>query len=458
MANPVLHHPASYRDPSGFVFIKDGILYRQVCLPYKEHFDHFIKSGFFDYLVKNGWLIPHEEIKENLSGSPDFYTTLKPEKISFLSWPCEWSFDMLKDAALLTLRLAKEALQYGMVLKDASPYNIQWHHGKLIFIDTLSFEIFREQPWIAYRQFCENFLSPLLLMHYSKAPLHELMLAWPEGIPLQITKRLLPWRSKLSLHIFLHIHLHARYAEKESTNQKQLPVFPKVRMLRLFLSLEKLITDLKLPEWKTAWSHYYREAAERNNYLPGKTKIIETWLNRLTDVKTAADLGANDGMFSKLMAQKNIRVLAADRDAYCINNLYLEIKSKALKNMQPLILDISQPTPAYGVNNQERDSFSQRATVDLVLVLALVHHLAIGKNIPFHYLASFLKNMAPLLIIEFVPKQDEKVQLMLQRKQDIYRHYHEQAFLKAFEHYYDIVERQIIPGTDRILFLMKRHD
>src|ERR1043165_7296609 len=154
MSNPVIYHPASYRDPSGFVFAKDGIYYRQVNQVFKEHFEDFIKSGLYDHLVNDELLISHEEIKENISGDANWYTTLKPQKIQFPSYPSEWSFDMLKDAALLTLKLVKKSIPFGLILKDASPYNIQWHDGKLIFIDTLSFEKHDDRkPWIAYRQF-----------------------------------------------------------------------------------------------------------------------------------------------------------------------------------------------------------------------------------------------------------------------------------------------------------------
>jgi len=180
MSNTVIHHPSSYRDPSGFIFEKNDVLYRQVNTTFKEHFDHFIQSGCYDQLVKKDLLIKHENIEENITGSAGYYKTIRPERIEFISYPYEWSFDMLKEAALLTLQLIKEGLQYGMILKDATPYNIQWHKGKFIFMDTLSFEKYAELPWIAYRQFCESFLGPLLIMHYSKKQLPQLMLAWPD--------------------------------------------------------------------------------------------------------------------------------------------------------------------------------------------------------------------------------------------------------------------------------------
>ena len=147
--NTVKHHPSSYRDPSGFIFEKEGTLYRQVNSIFKEHFTHFIERGCYKLLTEKGLLIPHEEINKNLTGSNEYFTTLKPEPVSFITYPYEWSFDMLKDAALLTLRLMKECLSLDMILKDATPYNIQWHKGKLVFIDSLSFEKYEEKPWIA---------------------------------------------------------------------------------------------------------------------------------------------------------------------------------------------------------------------------------------------------------------------------------------------------------------------
>src|SRR5438105_7774210 len=209
-------HPSSYRDPSGFMFEKDGILYRQVNQVFKEHYDHFIQTGCYKKLVEKGQLISHQTIPENLTGTPEWYITLKPEKLDFISYPYEWSFDMLKDAALLTLQLVKDAISFGLILKDATPYNIQWHKGKFIFIDTLSFEKYNEtEPWIAYRQFCESFLGPLLLMHYAKMPLQQLLLSYPEGIPLSIIKKLLPAKSRFSLYTYLHIHVHASIAAKK---------------------------------------------------------------------------------------------------------------------------------------------------------------------------------------------------------------------------------------------------
>jgi len=460
MEKSFIQHPSSYRDPSGFIFLKEGVLYRQVNKVFAGDFDFFISSGCYEKLVLQKLLLPHEAIQENLTGSPEWHITLKPEPAAFLSWPYEWSFDMLKDAALLTLRLVRESVASGLILKDAAPYNVQWHKGRLIFIDTLSFEKYNEAaPWIAYRQFCEQFLGPLLLMHYRKMPLHQLLLAWPEGIPLNIIRSLLPGSSKFSLHTYLHIHLNARISSKGRASKKPAAKFSKQKLLNLITSLEALVNKLKLPAQKSAWSDYYDEASGRSDYLKAKKKIIGEWIDSVTGVTTAADLGANDGEFSRLAADRNIYTIAADFDPWCINNLYRSIKQSGQKNIQPLIADLSNPSPAIGFNNNERISFISRLKVDLCLALALIHHLCIGKNLSLEMTADFFSRIGrKALIIEFVPKSDEKVQLMLSVKKDIYTAYTEDNFKKTFSSYFQIARREVIGYSGRVLYLMTPHE
>ncbi len=454
MSNPFIQQPSSYRDPSGFVFEKEGILYRQINTIYKEDYEQLISSRLYDKLTAQGLLVPHKTIRENLTGSADHYITLQPEKVPLISYAYEWSFDMLKDAALLTLQIQKEAMAHNMSLKDATPYNIQWYKGKLIFIDTLSFENYREEmPWIAYRQFCESFLSPLLLMHYNKRSLHELSLAWPEGIPLGVTHSLLPLKSRFDFHTYLHIHLHASVSAKKKQEQKNIR-FSRKKMLDLVSSLETLVQKLKAPPANTAWSHYYEEAAQRNDYLETKKQIIRQWITETKPPQTAADLGGNDGEFAKLLAEQGIPVIATDFDPSCINHLYQYIKTSGTALLQPLIIDLSHPSPSIGVNNTERSSFISRLSTDLCLALALIHHLAIGKNIPFSHIAFFLQSVTTKLIIEFVPKNDPKVRQMLSVKRDIYNHYTQSAFETSFRQYFNIQQQKEIAGSGRTLYCM----
>ena len=456
MLPTIIAHPSSFRDPSGFVFEKEGTIYRQVNVLFREHFDYFTNSGCYTHLVKNGLLIPHEQINQNLTGDSAWYTTLKPEQIPFISYPYEWSFEMLKDAALLTLRLTKEALHFGMILKDATPYNIQWYDGRLRFIDTLSFEKYEEVPWIAYRQFCENFLGPLLIMHYTKIPLHQLQLAWPDGIPLVVIKSLLPGRSIFSFHTYLHIYLHEKIVARGRGHYKDTQKFPRKKLVNLISSLELLVNKLIFNANESSWSGYYEEASLRNNYLEEKKNIINRWLDRLETINTAADLGSNKGEFSRLVAAKGIYTIATDYDPYCINDLYKSIKDSREKKILPLIVDLANPTPSIGFNNTERSSFHNRLDADLVLALALIHHLAIAKNIPLEKIAGIFHQTSRHLIIEFIPKEDVKIKIMLQQKKDIYPGYSEENFVASFSNFFSIVEKQTIPGSLRTLYLMKR--
>jgi hypothetical protein len=457
---------SSFRDPSGFVFEKDGTLYRQVNNIFREDFDHFTGSGCYNYLVEKQWLIPHEEIHKNFTGSPGWYKTLQPQRIPFITYPYEWCFDMLKDAALLTLQLAKDCTRFGIILKDATPFNVQWLDGNPVFIDTLSFERYdASKPWIAYRQFCETFLSPLLLMYYSHQPLQSLLLAYPEGIPLPITRSLLPWRSKFSFYTYLHIHLHQRLASRTKVKEAELQNtaiqkeqgFSEKKLHRLLDSLQSLIQPLQWKGDTTNWDQYYEEANQRNDYVLQKKKIITGWLSEPGEIHTAVDLGANEGSFSFLLAAKNIQTIAADSDHSSINKLYQKIKKEKERNILPLLIDLANPSSAIGLNNKERASFTERTNCDVGMALALIHHLAIGKNIPFEKIAEFFKGLADLFIIEFIPKTDKKIQFMLQQKKDIYNNYSEENFIHSFSKYFSVQKKQEIGDSGRILYMMKKH-
>jgi hypothetical protein len=449
-------HASSFRDPSGFVFERNGVLYRQVNKIFKDDFDHFINSGCYDHFVKNKWLVPHEEVAENLSGSDNWYRTLKPKRIPFISYPYEWSFDMIKDAALLTLHLAKEGIKYGVMLKDATPYNVQWSQGKPIFIDTISFEKYdSSKPWIAYRQFCENFVSPLVLMFHRSQPLQPMLLAYPDGIPLTITKSLLPWRSFFFFYTYLHVHLHSKWSTRKTANT---PVtranFSEKKMVHILDSLMALVQKKKWKDKPTTWNQYYEEAVTRGDYVVQKKEIIRQWLSEI-EFSTAVDLGANTGAFSYLLAEKNVPVVAIDSDHSAINKLFVKVKNDR-KDILPLVIDLANPSPAIGLNNTEHASFIERIQVDLGLALALVHHLSIGRNIPFVQISELFKKMTNYLIVEFIPKEDDKVQLMLKEKKDVYYDYNEEKFLAAFSNDFNVRDRKEIPGSKRILYLMKK--
>lgn len=449
--------PSSYRDPAGYVFRQDEIIYRLITEEGKAAYDGLMNSGLYTALIQKNILLPHTEMPADFNG-PAGYKIILPEQLPFISYAWEWSFDQLKDAALLTLEAGRIALDHGMMLKDATPYNIQWHNGALRFIDTLSFEPYTEgKPWIAYRQFCESFLSPLLLMHYRKQSLHSLQLAWPDGIPLRTTRALLPWKSRFSMLTWMHIHLHAKYAAKPASATENKAQVSLAKTKQLLSSLDMLIRSLHLPDTGTTWGDYYTEAATRNDYLVQKEKIIQDWTHTLTGITQAVDFGANNGSFSLPLAEKGIFTIAADGDPVAVNKLYKKISAGNIRNLTPVILDFTNPSPAMGLGNEERASFLDRiGDQNLGLCLAFIHHLCIGKNIPLQRVAEILARSCKQLIIEFVPKEDEKVQALLQLKTDIYPGYTSEQFELTFREYFYITETMKIPGAVRTLYLMHR--
>jgi len=455
MQKPV-RHPASYRDPSGFIFNYNGQVYRQVNQLYKRDFDKCLQSGLYEHLISSNKLISHQILAENLNQSGEWYTTLKPDNIPFIAYPYEWCFEMWKDAALLTLDITCEAIKYGMLLKDASAYNLQWHRGRMMFIDSLSFEVYdTSKPWIAYKQFCEHFLAPLALMHYLKTPIQNMFLGYANGIPVTVAKKFLPFRSKLNLHTFLHLHFHGKQQSKKQVGSQSTSPFSDSKLKNILSSLYNAINDFRFDDQTGVWSEYYKEASTRINYLDIKKDIVLNWVEKMS-IKTVIDLGANEGEFSETLSFRKIFTICVDFDHYSINKIYK--KSKTLNNsfLYPILMDLTQPSPGIGVNNIERSSFIERTSMDLVLALALIHHLVIGKNLSFDDIAILFSNLGKNLIVEYIPKHDEMIQLMFKSKNDIYHWYNEEAFLNIFKKHYEVIENAEIGKSGRKLFLMQR--
>ncbi|MBC7902611.1 MAG: SAM-dependent methyltransferase, partial [Gemmatimonadaceae bacterium] len=238
-------HPASYRDPAGFVYQVNDTLYRQVNQSGRADFDLLNSSGLYEVLVRNGQLVQHETIEQNIRNDADCYVNLRISPVPFISYPYEWCFAQLRDAALLTITVAKQALDHGMILKDASPFNIQFVCGKPVFIDTLSFKKYdAAKPWVAYRQFCQSFLFPLLLAHYNRFPAQQLMTVYPEGIPVTYIASMLPARSRFSLGVWLHVLLQKNISERKTDTGRKIS-FNQNKMLQLLSNLESTIKNLR---------------------------------------------------------------------------------------------------------------------------------------------------------------------------------------------------------------------
>ena len=448
-------HPASYRDTAGFIFEREGLIYRYVHPRYDMHYTRLMESGLYNELVKKGNLIAHSEITTLEKFNFEDGKILQPEQIPLISYPYEWSFDMWKDAALLTLQIAMASLKKEMILKDATPFNIQFYKGKPVFIDTLSFENYEAgKPWIAYRQFCECFLAPLLLMQYCHPDTAKLFTVYPNGIPMDVLVSLLPKKSKWNMNTLLHVHLQAKFSGKQKQKPPAKNNFSKQKLELLLKGLESFVQKIAAKKVKTVWDDYYTDTILGDDYLNAKTILVKSFCSFI-DFKTVIDLGANDGHFS-LLFNDDKNVVATDADPNCINELYLNLKKENRLNILPLVNNLTTPSPAIGWNNTERESITSRLKADLVLALALVHHLAIANNVPLVLIANWLQPMAEHLIIEFVPRGDEKVIQLLQHRTDIFEDYSLENFKSIFAEKYKIIKEEKVGNTNRILFLMKR--
>ena len=447
-----LNVPGSFRDPSGFLFFNNGVLYRQINLAGKDDYDHFMNSGLYDLLVKNKWLIRHEE-----SGSRDgAYKIIKPELINFISYPYEWCFSQLKDAALLTLEIQRKALEFGMSLRDASAYNIQFKDGHPILIDTLSFEKYEEgKSWVAYKQFCQHFLAPLALMAYKDVGLSQLMRIYIDGIPLDLASSLLPLITRFKFSLLSHIHLHAKmqnyFANKQIVSRKN--TISKHGLLALINSLESSIKAMKWKPKGTEWADYYKFTNYSDSALSEKEKIVDDMIAEAKP-KTVWDMGANTGLFSRLASRRGITTMSFDIDPAAVEKNYREARSKKEKNILPLLLDLTNPSPAMGWSNEERTSLISRGPADLAMALALVHHLAISNNLPLSHVADFFSKICANLIIEFIPKSDSRVQKLLKTREDIFPDYDQNNFEKEFSRLFEIKNKQNVSDSKRVLYSM----
>ena len=450
--------PSSFRDPSGFLFHQDGSIYRQVNIIYKENYDYLIKSGLYKSLVNTDLLIPHKEVDIEYASSDEAYKIIKPEPIQFISYPYEWCFSQLKNAALTTLRIQIKALEFGMSLKDCSAYNIQFRKGKSIFIDSLSFEKYREdEPWVAYRQFCQHFLAPLALMSYRDIRLNQLLRVYIDGVPLDLASSLLPFHTRFKFSLLSHIHLHAKsqryFADKiVNTSSRKMS---RLSFTGLIDSLKTLVNKLNWQPQATEWANYYEDTNYSEDAFQHKKQLITEFLDKINP-KTVWDLGANVGIFSRIASTRGIQTISFDIDPVAVEKNYLECVENRELNILPLLLDLTNPSPSIGWENQERMSILERGPVDTVFALALIHHLAISNNLPLYKIANFFGKICNSLIIEFIPKSDSQVQRLLSTREDIFTNYTQQAFENEFGKYFTIQNFVKIKNSERILYLMRK--
>nr|WP_314898193.1 hypothetical protein [uncultured Flavobacterium sp.] len=451
----MIQEVSSFRDPDSSLAFDTVFYYRKMSIKYVIHYNYFKDSGLKERLVKEGYILPFEEITDKEPNSGFSNQVIKTEKLPFVSYPYEWSFSQFKIAALLTLRINILALEYGMILKDASMFNVQFIGCKPIFIDLASFEIYEnDKPWRAYYQFCKHFYGPLFLSAKKNLFIPKLLQYFIDGIPLKEVVSLSNKKDLFCSGAFLHLYLHAKAEGKviAAGIEKKITKKQLVNILKhLESSIEKLVPKRK----DTTWNDYN----EKNNYLEcskqDKANTIQKFLKQIKG-KKAMDIGANDGFYSKLLEDAGMYSLVVDIDELAIDRAFRDNYKKESTKVHPLQINLVNPTPAIGWNNIERKSFWDRCQLDVIQALALIHHLVITHDISFDEIAKKLRQHTQYLIIEFVYPEDSQAQILLENKPHHVSGYNQEDFEKAFSIYFLLIEKKSISGAKRDLYFYER--
>ena len=432
------------------MFRRNGVLFRQVNASYEADFALLESSGLQAELVDAGLLVAHERADLRLAPDPVAVAVLRPERVPTISYPYEWCFSALKDAALLTLEVARRALGKGMTIKDASAYNVQFLRGRPVFIDTLSFERYVEgEPWVAYRQFCAHFLAPLALMANVDVRLGLLLRPHLDGIPLDLASSLLPWKTHLKPGLQMHLHLHGKATRQVATETVKKAFLSKTGLLATLDSLRGTVEGLRWDPTGTQWEGYYADTNYTDDAMTEKQRLVGAFLEGIEG--TCWDLGANTGEFSRIAAERGLETVAWDVDPGAVERAYLA----KIPGVLPLLQDLTNPSPGLGWAGEERDSLTSRGPVDVVMALALVHHLAIGDNVPLGQVAAYFARLGRRAIVEFVPKEDSQVRRLLASRRDVFPTYDLEGFEAAFSKRFEIESKAPIEGTLRTLYLLR---
>ncbi len=429
--NP-LSDSASFRDPDGYVFRVDKRVFRALRRSGLDLYQTFRESGAAHWAEQQKLITPSWELKPGERAGfgdlpSDVVGILEQERIPFLSYPYEWSFDMLKDAALLQIDLSLGVAPYNLTLKDATSFNIQFVGAKPIFIDVLSFTPYKPgTPWVGYAQFCQSFLYPLALKALAGVDFQPILRTFLDGIPISFMKKILGMRAWLHPGMFKHVVLQSALQRSFAKKTPELARefrdlhFSLDHVLGLLRAIKGQVEKLSPPHTLSHWASYPEEHSYRPHAFEKKRAFVIKHLEKI-GTSTVLDLGCNTGEFSLLASSHAQQVIALDADPDSVNKLYLHCRGHGISRILPLVSDLTNPSPGLGWNHAERASLLDRCKAECILALALIHHLCLTKNIPFaHIFNLFARLKARHVIIEFVPKSDPMVKELLANRDDVY--------------------------------------
>ncbi|MCB2203137.1 class I SAM-dependent methyltransferase [bacterium] len=448
----------SFRDPAGYVFEREGVVFRALRAEGDADYRLLQESGLYDELTGKGLLPAHEEII-GLSALPsDIVRVLRPEQLPFFSYPYEWSFTQLRDAALLTLRVQRMALKHGLTLKDASAFNVSFRGTQPLFADILSFTRYEEgAPWQAYLQFCEQFFVPLLLSRRAGRSVSSLLRAHIDGIPLTLAARMLRGLRRFSPAELLHVHLHARSIRKnmQKVHNSGRPTHQsRQQTLALLDSLERTIQKMTAPAPESHWSGYYADTVYDEAETTAKENFIRDSVRKLAPAMVW-DLGSNTGRYARIAAEEGATVIAMDADDAVVDAMYREWKKEKREHCTPLVMNLANPSPALGWAHEERLSLEQRGPADLVLYLGLIHHLRYTHMIPLEQQAAYLARIARNVILEWIPPDDPNVKLLARGSRSGFAYSRELLMISLAE-YFDVSYTEMLESSGRELMVCMR--
>ena len=452
----------SFRDPSGHVHLVANRVLRTVLPRGTADYEFVRDTGLLRSLSERGLLVAAEEVgTDALAGlpvAPNY--VLEHPRLAVPTYPYEWSFPALKDAALLQLDIHLEALRAGVTLVDASAYNIMFDGPTPVFIDYLSFRRYHEgEFWAGHRQFCEQFLNPLLLTALNGVPFQDWYRGALEGIQSHHLARVLPMRRKWSWNVFTHVVLQSSM-QKPSTTETAAKVskmkLPLTGFQNMLASLRSWVAQLEPSSNRpTVWTGYASDNSYTTPEADQKRRFIERFAAQVRPA-LLLDLGCNTGDYSRAaLASGAQSAIGWESDHGALDAAYARARAEGLRFL-PLYADTVNPSPAQGWNGQERASLCDRINADAVFALAFVHHLAIARNVPLGAVVQWVMERAPNGIMEFVPKSDPMVKQLLRLREDIFDDYTEEHFLQAIQAHGRIVESEHLPVSRRLLVWYQR--
>jgi ribosomal protein L11 methylase PrmA len=455
---------SSFRDPSGHVYESGGRIFRTITERAVDEYRFARDSGLLQSLADRGLLISADEIslaEAELDDIADVVLAVEHPRLPFISYPYEWPFPALKAAALLHLDLNMELVAQGMTLSDATAFNVQFRGSKPVFIDLLSLRRYREgEYWAGYRQYCDQFLNPLLLRALTGIPHNAWYRGSPEGIAASDIVRLLPWRKKISPRIFAHVGMQSKLQGVDVTRDKAKTLksgkLSKTAYLGILHQLRGWIASLKpAGSGATVWQDYVDSHSYTNEEQQEKKAFIGDFAMAVQP-GMLWDFGCNTGEFSEVaLAAGAGTVIGFDFDQGALDAAFERSRGRNL-NFLPLFQDATNPSPDQGWKQRERDGLAGRRNADALLALALVHHLAIGKNVPLPDVVDWLVGMAPHGVVEFVPKDDPMIQRMLMLREDIFDGYDYDLFTGHLRTQARVVREQKVSQSGRMLIWYER--